>query len=131
VVKPGRIRPFSLTLLAGVLTMYAMAGVYLIENMLITRDPQIRWQLLAVEGGLFALSAGGAALAVWRAERRAPVLLVLCGLIGGGSLMSFPFIAPDETVSAATTRTATLAAVLFAAFLFLAAAFVRRYVRLR
>jgi hypothetical protein len=118
-------------LLAGVLTVYAMGGVLLVTTMLGSRDPRLNWALVAAGAGLFAVSAGTAALAVWRAERHAPIALVVSGVLGAGVCLALPAAAPAALVSPEMWRSAALGGALFAAFLFLAAVFVRRHLRAR
>src|SRR5688500_19494200 len=83
-------RPFLLQVLAGLLTFYAMAGVWLAMTMGTDRDPRYHWIPLVLGGAAFGISAGIAALAVWRREPRAPAALVACGAIRAVLCIAMP-----------------------------------------
>lgn len=119
-------RPLGFTLLAALLTWYALGGTTLAALVVRNQDPRLRWPLLAVAGVVFAAAAGTAALAVWRMERWAPRALVACAV--GGAMLSLllPMAMPSSEVGPDTWRSAVLGAVLFGAFFLLAAMYVRR-----
>lgn len=120
---PGR--PVLFQVLAGLLTFYAMAGVWLAMVMASARNEAFHWLPLAVGGAAFALSAGIAALSVWNEERRAPVALMTCG-IGGAVLCSvMPAAVRGVPIARDTWLVALAGGLLFAAFLTLAARYVR------
>ena len=122
-------RPFGIQLLAALLTFYAMSGVLLALTAATTRAPGLRWPLVAAAGALFALSAGSAALATWRLERRAPALLRACGLVGLGACLAMPLALGGAAGDARSIwRAAIAGGVLFLLFLLLVAHYVRRRV---
>lgn len=120
---------FGMKLLAALLAVYAMSGVLLALTMLTHRDPRLRWDLLAAGGALFAISAGSSALALWRVQRRTPIWLSLCGVLGAAFCLLLPFAAVGVPATREVWQSAITGAVLFLAFLLLAALYVRRYLR--
>ena len=111
--------------LAGLLTFYAMAGVWLAMVMGTARNEAFHWLPLTAGGLAFALSAGTAALAVWNQERRAPLALSICALVGATLCSVMPAAARGEHVPRDTWMLAIGGGLLFAAFLLLAAKYVR------
>jgi hypothetical protein len=121
-----RPRPFAFQLLATLLTVYAMAGMLLSMVMVRDQDPRLHWLGVAVGGATFAVSAGIAAMSVWRQRPRSPVALLVCGAIGAAFCIAVPAAAPDEVVGRDLWVLSILGGVLFAAFLILAAWYVKR-----
>jgi hypothetical protein len=80
---------------------------------------------LVIGGAAWGISAGMAALAVWRLESRAPVTLLICGAIGAALCIAMPMAIRGETVSRDTWMVAIAGGLLFAAFLMLAARYMR------
>ena len=120
---PGR--PVLFQVLAGLLTFYAMAGVWLAMVMATARNEAFHWLPLALGGAAFALSAGIAALSVWNEERRAPLALMICGLVGAVLCSVMPAAARGVPIARDTWLVAIAGGLLFAAFLTLAARYVR------
>ena len=120
---PGR--PVLFQVLAGLLTFYAMAGVWLALVMGTARNDAFHWLPLTVGGAAFAFSAGVAALAVWNRERRAPVALTACAIVGAALCGTMPAAARGVPVPRDTWMVAIAGGLLFAAFLLLAARYVR------
>ena len=118
-------RPLLFQVLAGLLTFYAMAGVWLAMVMATTRNEAFHWLPLALGGAAFAVSAGMAALAVWNQERRAPLALTVCGLVGATLCAVMPAAARGAPITRDTWMVAIAGGMLFAAFLLLAARYVR------
>jgi hypothetical protein len=123
--------PFLVQVLAALLTFYAMAGVWLAMTMASDRDPRFHWLPLAIAGTAFAISAGVGALAVWRQERRGPMTLIVCAVIGATLCGAMPFAVRDSVVSRDTRLVSVAGGLLFAAFLVLAARFIRLSLRSR
>ncbi len=124
-------RPFLVQALSALLTFYAMTGVWLALTMAGSRDPRLHWGPLVIGGVAFAVSAGLAALAVWRRESRAPAALMVCAVVGAVLCAAMP-AAVRGSVHARGTWTAALGgALLFGAFLLLAARYMRLYLRSR
>jgi hypothetical protein len=122
-------RPFGIQLLAALLTFYAMSGVLLALTAGTTRAPGLRWSIVTAAGALFALSAGASALAVWRLERRAPLLLRVCGVVGLGACLAMPLALGGAAGDPRPVwRAAVAGGVLFLLFLLLVARYVRREV---
>ena len=117
-------RPFAFQLLSSLLTCYAMAGALLAMLMLRDRDPRLHWSALAIGGVAFALSAGIAAIAVWRQEARAPRALLACGAMGASLCIGLPFAAPGQPIGRDTWTASIVGGLLFAAFLLLASRYV-------
>ena len=124
-----RRRPFVIQALAGLLTFYAMAGVWLAMTMGSNRDPRFHWIPLVVGGIAFAISAGVAALAVLRLERRGPLMLMICAVMGGVLCIAMPVAVRDGVITRDMWLASIAGGLLFAAFLLLAARFVRLYLR--
>lgn len=124
-------RPIGIQLLAALLTVYTMAGFLLALRMATERDDRYRWWLVAAASLAFAIGAGAATLSVWRLERRAPALLVVCGALGSGLCLALPAAAQPYVLAPGMWRTAIQGAVLILAFLLLAAWYVRNVVRAR
>ena len=112
-------------ILAGLLTFYAMAGVWLAMVMATARNEAFHWLPLALGGGAFALSAGVAALEVWNQARRAPLALTVCGIVGAVLCSVMPAAARGVPIAGDTWMVAIGGGLLFAAFLLLAARYVR------
>lgn len=117
--------PFLIQVLAALLTFYAMAGVWLAMTMVVDRDPRFHWLPLAIGGVAFAASAGVAALATWRREPRAPTMLTLCAAIGAILCIAMPLGVRGAVVTRDSWLVAIAGGLLFAAFLILAARYVR------
>jgi hypothetical protein len=122
-------RPFIVQALAGLLTFYAMAGAWLAMTMGTTRDPRFYWVPLVIGGAAFAISAGIAALAVWRLEARAPLTLMICAVVGATLCTAMPAAVRGAMITRDTWLLAIAGGLLFAAFLLLAARYVRLYLR--
>lgn len=122
-------RPVLFQVLAGLLTFYAMAGVWLAMVMATARNEAFHWLPLVIGGGAFAISAGMAALAVWNQERRAPFALTLCGIVGAVLCSAMPAAARGVPVARDTWMVAIGGGLLFAAFLLIAARYVRLTLR--
>jgi hypothetical protein len=124
-------RPIGIQLLAALLTMYTMAGFLLAGRMITEQDARYRWWLIAISGVAFGLACGAAALAVWRLERRAPVVLVVCAVVGSALCVTLPAAAPADVLPPGMWRAAIQGAVMILAFLLLAAWYVRNVLRRR
>ena len=124
-------RPIGIQLLAALLTIYTMAGFLLAIRTMIERDDRYRWWLIAVAAVAFALASGVATQAVWRVQRRAPLLLVTCGALGSALCVALPAAVPGATLAPGVWRAAIQGAVLIFAFLVLAAWYVRNVIRAR
>ena len=118
-------RPVLFQVLAGLLTFYAMAGVWLALVMATARNDAFHWLPLTIGGAAFAFSAGFAALAVWNSERRAPSALTVCAIVGATLCGAMPAAARGVPVARDTWMVAIAGGLLFAAFLLLAARYVR------
>jgi hypothetical protein len=125
----ARGRPFLMQTLAALLTLYAMAGVWLALTMATARDTRFHWVPLAIGGAAFAVSAGIAALAVWRIEPRAPKLLIICAAVGATLCIAMPAAVRGTVIGRDTWMAAIAGGLLFAAFLLLAARYIRLYLR--
>jgi hypothetical protein len=95
------------------------------------RDERYRWWLIAVAAAAFAIASGATTLAVWRVEKRAPMLLVACGILGSGLCLALPAAAPADALAPGMWRAAIQGAILIFAFLLLAAWYVRNVIRSR
>ena len=124
-------RPFLIQALAALLTFYAMAGAWLALTMAGTRDPRLYWMPLLIGGTIFAISSGMAALSVWRQETRAPTVLKICAAIGATLCIAMPAAVRGATHDRETWLAAIGGGLLFAAFLMLAARYIRLYLRAR
>lgn len=124
-------RPIGIQLLAALLTVYTMGGFLLAGRMAAEQDERYRWWMVAIAGGAFGIACGVSALAVWRLERRAPLLLVLCGALGSALCVTLPAAAPDDVLPPGMWRAAIQGALLILAFLLLAAWYVRNVIRQR
>ena len=124
-------RPIGIQLLAALLTVYTMAGFLLAIRTLFERDDRYRWWLIVAAGAAFALASGVATLAVWRVEKRAPLLLVACGALGSALCLALPAAVPGAALAPGMWRAAIQGAVLILAFLSLAAWYVRNVLRAR
>jgi hypothetical protein len=102
-----------------------MTGTWLAMTMLTNRDPRFYWLPLAVGGIAFALSGGNAALSVWRQEARAPLTLIICAIVGAVLCTAMPAAVRGAVIGRDTWIAAVSGGVLFAAFLLLAAKYVR------
>ena len=123
------IRPIGIQLLAALLTVYTMGGFLLALRVGLNHDERYRWWLIAGAGCAFAIAAGVSALAVWRTERRAPVVLSICGVLGAVLILALPAAVPADQLAPGMWRAAIQGAVLILAFLLLAAWYVRNVVR--
>lgn len=124
-------RRLGIKLLAALLMIYTMAGFLLALRVTTERDDRYRWWLIAVAAAAFAIASGATTLAVWRVEKKAPRLLVACGVLGSALCLALPAAAPAESLAPGMWRTAIQGAVLILAFLLLAAWYVRNVVRAR
>jgi hypothetical protein len=115
--------------LAALLTFYAMAGVWLAMVMATARNEAFHWLPLTLGGASFAMSAGMAALAVWNRERRAPLALMTCAAVGGILCSAMPAAARGVPIARDTWLVAIAGGLLFAAFLLIAARYVRMTLR--
>ena len=114
-------RPFLIQALAGLLTFYAMAGMWLALTMATSRDERFHWIPLAIGGLAFAISAGIATLAVWRREPRGPSTLMICGAVGAALCIAMPLAVRNAAVTRDSWMVSIAGGLLFAAFLMLAA----------
>src|SRR5215207_6802582 len=121
----------GILLLAALLTIYTMAGFLLALRVATDRAERYRWWLIAATAGAFAIASGITTLSVWRVEKRAPALLVACGVLGSALCLALPAAAPADSLPAGMWRSAIQGAVLILAFLLLAAWYVRGVVRAR
>ena len=119
----------GIMLLAALLTIYTMGGFLLALRVTVERDERYRWWLIAATAAAFAIAAGVTTLAVWRGEKRAPPLLVVCGVLGSALCLALPAAAPAESLAPGMWRSAIQGAVMILAFLLLAAWYVRNVVR--
>jgi hypothetical protein len=107
-----------------------MGGVLLAAAMLSSRDPRLRWVALATGSATFALVAGSAALATWRLERRAPAFAIACGVCGAALMALIPLASGLPPGAARQAwRAAGLGGTLFLAFMVVAAAYLRVWLR--
>ena len=118
-------RPLGIQVVAAVATFYAMSGSLIAATLLLRGGG--RPLPLLIASALLAASAGSAALATWRLERRAPVWLLVCGLCGAALCLLLPAaLEPGSGGSLQSVwRSAILAAVLFVMFMLLLAGYVR------
>lgn len=107
-----------------------MGGVLILVAIFAGRDPRFQWGALMAAAALFTVAAGSAALTTWRLERRAPAWVVACGLSGAGLMALIPAVSelPPEAAHDAR-RAAVLGGVLFLAFMVVAAAYLRAWLR--
>ena len=122
-------RPVGIQLLAVLLTIYTMTGFLLAGRVILDQDERYRWWLIAVAAVVFAVVCGASALTVWRLERRAPILLVACGVVGSTLCLALPAAAPAGVLPPGLWRAAIQGAILIFAFLLLAAWYVRNVLR--
>ena len=110
------------------LTFYAMAGVWRRGD---GHHPGSRfhWIPLVAGGAVFAISAGVAALAVLRLEARGPLMLMLCAAVGAALCIAMPAAVRDAAITRDMWIASIAGGLLFAAFLLLAARFIRLYLR--
>lgn len=114
------------------LVFYAMGGFLLSAAMLSGRDARFHWAALAGVSALFAAVAGSAALAAWRLESRAPALALACGVCGAALMAAIPASAPIPPGAAHDAwQAAVLGGGLFLAFMAVAAAYLRAWLRTR
>ena len=121
----------GITLLAALLTVYTMAGFLLALRVWSDRDERYRWWLIAGAAVAFAMAAGVTTLAVWRVEKKAPALLIACGVLGSVLCLALPAAVPADSLVPGMWRKALQGAVLIFTFLLLAAWYVRNVVRAR
>lgn len=124
---PNRRR--GILLLALLLTAYTMAGFLLALHVWTARAEHYRWWIITVAALAFAVACGFTTLSVWRLERRAPALLVLCGTLGGAMALALPASMTAEALAPGMWWTAIQGAVLLFVFLLVAAWHVRNVVR--
>lgn len=122
--------PIGIQLLSLLLACYAMAGVAIATVVPTVRLPLRRPLLLGAAAALI-VTAGSAALSTWRLERRAPIWLVACGLAGAVFSMSLALAWPRYMLSREIWAAAILGAIMFVAFLGIAAVYVRLVLRER
>ncbi len=122
-------RPIGIQLLAALLTIYTMAGFLLAIRIMIERDSGYRWWLIVTAAVAFALASGVATQAVWRVQKRAPLLLVACGAVGSALCLALPAAVSGAALAPGMWRAAIQGAVLIFAFLSLAAWYVRNVIR--
>lgn len=122
-------RPIGIQLLAALLSAYTAGGFLLALRMAADRDPRYRWWIVAAAALAFAITSGVATLAAWRLERRAPLLLVACAVLGAALCVALPAAAPADIATSGMWRSAIQGAVLILAFLLLAAWYVRGVLR--
>lgn len=120
--------PIGIQLLALLLACYAMAAVAIAVVLPSVRLPLRRPLLLGTAAALI-LTAGSAALSTWRLERRAPAWLVACGVAGAAFSLSLALAWPPYMLSREIWAAAILGAVMFIAFLGIAAVYVRLVVQ--
>jgi hypothetical protein len=123
------LRPIGIQLLAALLTVYTIGGFILALRVGVDHDERYRWWLIAATGCAFAIASGISALAVWRTERRAPVMLVITAVHGAAVCLALPAAAAADQLAPGLWRAAIQGAVLMLAFLLLAAWYVRNVVR--
>lgn len=120
--------PLGIQLLALLLACYAMAGVA-VGVVLPRAHVPFRRPLLLGAAAALIVTAGSAALATWRLERRAPAWLVACGLAGAAFSLALAFAWPPWMLTREVWAAAILGAVMFVAFLGIAAVYVRLVLR--
>lgn len=120
--------PLGIQLLALLLACYAMAAVAVAVILPTVRVPFRRPVLLGTAVTL-VVTAGSAALSTWRLERRAPAWLVACGIAGGAFSIGLALAWPPWMLSREIWAAAILGAVMFVAFLSVAAVYVRLVLR--
>ncbi|HUF25520.1 MAG TPA: hypothetical protein VMM18_00965 [Gemmatimonadaceae bacterium] len=121
-------RPLGIQMLASLLAIYAMGGVFIALTMLDARDARLDWLVIVLASATFAASAGSASHTVWRLERAAPLRVVLCGACGAAFCLLLPLATPAR-IGAAVWPPALIGAVMFLAFVLLAAHYVERQLR--
>jgi hypothetical protein len=119
----------GITLLAVLLTIYTMAGFLLALRVWTDQDERYRWWIIAGSALAFAMACGITTLSVWRVERKAPALLVVCGALGSVLCLALPAAASADSLAPGMWRSAIQGAVLILAFLLLAAWYVRNVIR--
>ena len=124
-------RPLGIQLLAALLTIYTIGGFTLAMRVSTGQDDRYRWWLIATAAVAFALACGATTLAVWRTERKAPWLLVVCAALGSILCLSLPAAVSPEALAPGMWRAAIQGALMILAFLLLAAWYVRNVVRRR
>lgn len=124
-------RPLGIQLLAALLTIYTMSGFLLAMRVVIDHDDRYRWWMIVAAGAAFAIASGAATLAVWRVEKRGPLLLVGCGALGSILCLTLPAAVPSDVLAPGMWRAAIQGALLILAFLLLAAWYVRNVIRSR
>lgn len=118
-------RPLGIQVLAVLLSCYAMAGVAIVVVFARTGVPHLRRPVLLGSAAALIVAAGSASLATWRLERRAPAWLVACGLTGAAFSIALAFAWPRWMLTREVWAAAILGAVMFIAFLSIAAVYVR------
>jgi hypothetical protein len=121
-------RPFGIQMLAALLALYAMGGVFIALTISRAGTARVDVRPILVGSVVFALAAGVAAQSVWQLERRAAAWVGLCGLCGAGFCVLLALAAPPDLGGSIWTA-AILGAVMFLAFLLVAALYVHRMVR--
>lgn len=121
----GNIPPLGFRVLAGLLTWYALSGFTLAVLVVTRRQPALDWRILAAAGIFLGAATGTAALAVWRRERRALPALWVSAAAAVAFCLALPLSLPPVYVTRRTWITAIIGAIMFAAFLLVAAVYVR------
>ena len=124
-------RPIGIQLLAALLTLYTMGGFLLALRVSTGQDERYRWWLIAAAAVAFAVACGATTLSVWRIERKAPWLLVVCGALGSVLCLTLPAAVPADSLAPGMWRASIQGAAMILAFLLLAAWYVRNVVRRR
>ncbi len=117
--------PLGFRVLAALLTWYALSGFTIAVLVLTRPQPALDWRILAGAGIFLGVTTGTAALAVWRRERRALPTLLISAFAAVVFCLALPLSLPRVHVTRGTWITAILGAVMFAAFLCVAAIYVR------
>lgn len=121
-------RPFGIQILAALLALYAMGGVFITLTVARAGDARVDVRPILIGSVVFALSAGLAAQGVWRLDRRASTWVGLCGICGAVFCVLLALAVPPELAASIWTP-AILGAAMFLAFLIFAAVYVHRTVR--
>jgi hypothetical protein len=126
-------RPIGVQILAALLTVYAMLGVYIVATLLSRRPPEFSWWPVVGGAATFAGAAGASARAVWHLTASSPRWLLACGLSGAAFCITVAAAARELPDDARGTiwKTAVTGALLFFAFLAVAARYMRRQIDAR
>jgi hypothetical protein len=120
-----RAPPLGFRVLAALLTWYALSGFTIAVLVLTRPQPALDWRILAGAGIFLGITTGTAALAVWRRERRSVAALLVSAGAAVVFCVALPLSLPDAYATRGTWITAVLGALMFAAFLCVAAWYVR------